>query len=162
MAKRVLFLGLIGLIFSSELFAQIRNRGRVRNRATACITKSPFKLNHYLDYFKRREMHKVLMATRFCQLPENIQNQMWFYLFLSEQSGEANPGIPFQRFYDNQPLGSYFELTQMERDLLHASKLAHAFWLDYNELVPWSLADYSRDELVELFSMGDQRDDLET
>ena len=45
-------------------------------------------------------------------------------------------------------------LTDEERRSIHAGRIAHALWLDFNQLVPWSLADWDVGELVGLWGIN--------
>lgn len=70
-----------------------------------------------------------------------------------EVTGEVETDEPVASVECEEPTSClYLTFEPHEVTAIHAAKLAHAVWLDHNELVPWRLSDFTSAELEGLFA----------
>jgi hypothetical protein len=77
----------------------------------------------------------------------------WDYIAELEYTGEINMSEPVDLQECNEPeYCPYIYLTSEESKRILAAKTAHSVWLDKNEMLPWTITEYSDDDLEGLFN----------
>ena len=83
--------------------------------------------------------------------PETV-SYFWEYIGQLEDTGTIEMAEPDELQNCDEPEScSAIYLTDTEKKRIHAAKTAHSIWLDKNDVLAWSIRDYSEDELAGLF-----------
>ena len=95
------------------------------------------------------ENPELLDAMHLCELPHLVQEYMWQNIAQAQRSGQPPEGVyPYMLgVFDSARIS----LSEYEAFRIFGARLAHSLWLEHNEIVPWSLLDYSPQQLESLF-----------
>ncbi len=109
----------------------------------------------------------------FCTYSESVlQETMWEKVREAELTGlppTASLPTAYEKIipadlYDKNPITKIY-VTQEEAHEIYAAHLAHSLWLEKNQIVPWSLQEYSQEQLKEIvrpqaffYSWSDQQE----
>ena len=95
--------------------------------------------------------NKVVKATGFYGLPEDLQEKVWDKVVGAEFTGlPPTAPLPQQYLDNNQVQVEEIDITREEAYDIYAAHLAHALWVEQNEIVPWSMTKYSQQQLEDL------------
>ncbi len=93
----------------------------------------------------------LLEATQLCNSTQSFQNKLWNKLRTAEMTG-TSPAAGLPASVNTATEEQYFILlTREEAENIYTAHVAHSLWLDRQEILPWKLADYNKEELKTLF-----------
>ena len=93
---------------------------------------------------------KITEAIRFCDYSATLQQEMWTKIAEAEKTG-IPPTAPLpSSFYTVEFNQESISVTKPEAYEIYAAHLAHSLWLEKNEIVPWSVTEYTPDQLEQL------------
>ena len=88
-------------------------------------------------------------------LNQETLEYFWDFIAELENTGAIEMAEPADKQDCNDPdYCRYIYLTAQESERILAAKMAHSIWLDRNNMLPWTIRDYSQDELAGLFDPG--------
>lgn len=92
----------------------------------------------------------VSFAVGLCYKPPELQEHIWQSIIEAERTGQP-PEVPLPLMfgvYGNSRLG----LDRNEAFQIFGARIAHSLWVEINGIVPWSLLDYSIEQLDSILS----------
>ena len=124
----------------------------VKNDDITCVSQpEEGALRPYYEFLKNND--KVVEAAGFCELPAELQEKVWDTILEAEETGLPPTAQVPSSFYVRPEAGhkkTKVPLTKEEAHEIYAAHLAHSLWLEKNEIVPWSIVEYSPEQLEEL------------
>jgi predicted outer membrane repeat protein len=130
-------------------YPEIIDIGAVEYSGSGCGQLKSYAFYPYSAYFHCNPKIDEATLQKFDQ---ETQDYFWEYINQLEENGVVEIPKPFDLVNCQEPNNcSYTTLTATEWRRILAAKTAHSIWLDKNDMLPWTIRDYTQEQLRGLF-----------
>ncbi|MDP3698401.1 MAG: hypothetical protein Q8R47_02340 [Nanoarchaeota archaeon] len=116
---------------------------------SACLFQPTEKiLQPYYEFLSKND--KVISGGNFCSFSPELYQRVWDKIQEAEETGLPPAASLPQSFYKIEKDQIQITVTASEAHEIYAAHLAHSLWREKNKMFPWSLTEYTQDQLEDL------------